>query len=44
MTKNDNEDFKNLTKCWICDNEYVNDDVNNNDEVLHIEIAVLRLN
>ena len=44
MTKNDNEDFKNFTKWWICDNEYVNDDVNNNDEVLHIEIAVLRLN
>ena len=24
MTKEDNEDFKNSTKCWICDNDYVN--------------------
>ena len=23
MTKKDNEDFKNSTKCWICDNNYV---------------------
>ena len=23
MTKEDNEDFKNSTKCWICDNDYV---------------------
>ena len=22
MTKNNNEDFKNSTKCWICDNDY----------------------
>ena len=21
--KEDNEDFKNSTKCWICDNDYV---------------------
>ena len=21
MTKKDNEDFKNSTKCWICDND-----------------------
>ena len=27
MTKEDNEDFKNSTKCWICDNDYVNNDV-----------------
>ena len=26
MTK-DNEDFKNPTKCWICDNDYVDNDV-----------------
>ena len=23
MTKEDNEDFKNSTKCWICDNDYI---------------------
>ena len=27
MTKEDNEDFKNSTKCWICDNDYVDYDV-----------------
>ena len=27
MTKEDNEDFKNPTKCWICDNDYINSDV-----------------
>ena len=26
MNKKDNEDFENLTKCWICDNEYVDGD------------------
>ena len=25
--KKDNEDFKNSTKCWICDNTYVDGDV-----------------
>ena len=27
MTKADNEDFKNSTKYWICDNDYVDSDV-----------------
>ena len=28
MTKQDNENFKNSTQCWVCENEYVdNDDV-----------------
>ena len=27
MTKNDDEEFKNSTKCWICDNVYVKSDV-----------------
>ena len=27
MTKEDNEYFKNSTKCWICDNDYVDIDV-----------------
>ena len=27
MTKEDNEDFKNSTKCWTSDNDYVDNDV-----------------
>ena len=27
MTKEGNEDFENSSKCWICDNDYINDDV-----------------
>ena len=27
MTKQDNEDFKDPTKCWICDNDYTDSDV-----------------
>ena len=27
MTKKDNEDFKNSARCWICDNDYVDDDI-----------------
>ena len=27
MTKEDNEDFKSSTKCWICDNDYIDTDV-----------------
>ena len=27
MTKEDNKDFKNSTKCWIYDNTYVDGDV-----------------
>ena len=27
MTKNYNEDFKNSTKCQICDNDYIDTDV-----------------
>ena len=27
MTKKENEDFKNFTKCWICDNYYIDNDV-----------------
>ena len=23
MTKENNEKFKNSTKCWICDNDYI---------------------
>ena len=34
MTKNDNEDFKNSTKCWICDNDYIDNDVKVSDHCL----------
>ena len=27
MTKEDNEYFENCTKCWICDKDYIEDDV-----------------
>ena len=27
MTKEDNKGFKNCTKCWICDKDYVNNDI-----------------
>ena len=47
MTKEDNEDFKNSTKCWICDNDYIDTDVKVRDlvismenlEALHIELV-----
>ena len=27
MTKEGNEEFQSSTKCWICDNDYVDNDV-----------------
>ena len=27
MTKEDNEDFENCIKCWICDNDYIDGDI-----------------
>ena len=27
MTKEGNEDFENSAKCWICDNDYVDENV-----------------
>ena len=53
MTKEDNEDFENSTKCWICDNDYIDTDVKVRDychitgkyrEVLDIEIVISMLN
>ena len=32
MTKEDNENFKDSTKCWICDNDYVGNDVKVRDQ------------
>ena len=34
MNKEDNEDFKNSTKCWICDNDYGDNDVEVKDHCL----------
>ena len=52
MTKGDNKNFKNSTKCWICDNYYIDIDVNvgdhcislENKEVVYIEIVISILN
>ena len=33
MTKTDDVDFENSTKCWICDNEYVDRDVKVRDHL-----------
>ena len=27
VTKEDNDNFMNSTKCWICDNDYIDNDV-----------------
>ena len=45
MNKEDNEDFINSTKCWICDNDYVDNDVITGKYwALNIEIVMLILN
>ena len=53
MTIEDNENFKNSSKCWICDNDYIDNDVIAIDiivillekiEALHIEIVISILN
>ena len=51
MTKEDNENFKNSAKCWICDNDYVDNNAKVRDhchitniEALHIEIVISILN
>ena len=47
MTKKDNEDFENSTKCWISDNDYIDNDVKiislQNIEILHIQIVISML-
>ena len=47
LSKKDNESFENSTKCWVCNNVYVNGDVIfislKNKEVLQTEIAISRL-
>ena len=52
LTNKDNENFENSTKCWICDNDYVDNDVKVRDhcyttgkyEALRIEIVISVLN
>ena len=52
MTKEENEDFENCTKFWICDNDYADNDVKVRDychitgklEALRLEIEILTLN
>ena len=50
ITKKDNEDFKNSSKCWICDRDNVDNDVKVRDQIeenieaLHIEIVISILN
>ena len=52
MTKEDNEDFENSTKCQICDNDYIDNDVKIRDhcrileniKALRIEIIISTLN
>ena len=34
MTKENNESFKNSSKCWICDNDYVDNNVKVRDQCL----------
>ena len=52
VTKEDNGNFKHSIKCWICDNDYVDNDVKVRDRchitgkyrALHIEIVISVLN
>ena len=39
MTKEDNEDFKNSAKSWICGNDYVDNDVKVRDHCICISQA-----
>ena len=40
MTKVDNQNVKKSTKCWICDNDYVDNDVKVRDR-RQITISIL---
>ena len=48
MTKEDDEDFENSIKCWICDNDYVDGNVKLREyghiDALPIEISTSMLN
>ena len=50
-SRKDDENFENSTKCWICDNDYIDGGVTvrnhchiKNIEVLHLEIVISMLN
>ena len=44
ITKEDNKDFENSTKCWIYDNDYVDNDVKVGDHCISLEnIEALRI-
>ena len=44
MTKEDNENFQNSSKCWICDNSYVDGDNKERDYVMsHVTGLVMLL-
>ena len=34
MTSKDNENFKNSAECWICENDYIDNDVKVRDHFL----------
>ena len=38
MTKKDNEDFEDSTKCWIYDNDYIDNDIKVRDNCYHWKI------
>ena len=48
MTKEDNKNFKNFTKCWICHNDYVDNEMLvislGNIEKIHIDIVISNIN
>ena len=48
MTNEDKEDFKNSAKCWICNNDYIDDlkvgDHCHNKKALHIGNVISILN
>ena len=45
MTKRNNEDFENSAKCWICGNDYVENDaqVGNHCVISHIEALPIEI-
>ena len=38
MTKKGNEDFKNSTKCWICEDDYIDDGYICVDDCLNVKV------
>ena len=40
INKKDDEDFKNSTKCWICENDYVGGDIKLRDHCHIIQVLL----